>query len=289
MLIGDGTFLMARASSDRVAVRAQGHRGRARQRRLRLDRRARANEHRRQRRQPLRRPRGRAARRRLRGADAASFGCRGVRADDAAGAAAGAAPTRARGDRTTVIHCPTVPGRPLPPSGAFWDLGVPEAGDERPRRSPRRSRGAARAASAGAEPAQRSPVRRAAPRLDGVASRSRRTRDRRTSDRDSGYAGGAEPLDARREVRPGRRRPGRRSCSIVAYPAYPPSAERLASRARSSAPSPTGQKTPARHGVQKSAPRASAPLRGDRVDVLRCRCSIRSRVAADSAHGSSPA
>jgi 3D-(3,5/4)-trihydroxycyclohexane-1,2-dione acylhydrolase (decyclizing) len=52
------------------------------------------------------------------------------------GCAALAAPTagelrdalaKARGaDRTTVIVCPTEPGRSLLPSGAFWDLGVPE-------------------------------------------------------------------------------------------------------------------------------------------------------------------
>ena len=26
-----------------------------------------------------------------------------------------------------MIHCPTQPGRPLLDTGAFWDLGVPEA------------------------------------------------------------------------------------------------------------------------------------------------------------------
>ena len=31
------------------------------------------------------------------------------------------------GNRTTVIVCPTSPDRPLLASGAFWDLGVPQA------------------------------------------------------------------------------------------------------------------------------------------------------------------
>jgi 3D-(3,5/4)-trihydroxycyclohexane-1,2-dione acylhydrolase (decyclizing) len=58
-------------------------------------------------------------------ANAESFGCRGVRADDAG--ALGAALDEARAsDVTTVIHCPTIPGRPLLDTGAFWDLGVPE-------------------------------------------------------------------------------------------------------------------------------------------------------------------
>jgi 3D-(3,5/4)-trihydroxycyclohexane-1,2-dione acylhydrolase (decyclizing) len=42
-----------------------------------------------------------------------------------------AALTRARaGDATTVIVVPTEPGRSLPRTGAFWDLGVPEAAAE---------------------------------------------------------------------------------------------------------------------------------------------------------------
>jgi len=57
-------------------------------------------------------------------ASAAAFGCRGVRADDAAALRAALDEARA-GEATTVIHCPTVPGRPLLDSGAFWDLGVP--------------------------------------------------------------------------------------------------------------------------------------------------------------------
>jgi TPP-dependent trihydroxycyclohexane-1,2-dione (THcHDO) dehydratase len=60
---------------------------------------------------------------------AESLGCRGVRADDAAALAQALAEARA-GDATTVIHCPTVPGRPLLGSGAFWDLGVPETADD---------------------------------------------------------------------------------------------------------------------------------------------------------------
>jgi 3D-(3,5/4)-trihydroxycyclohexane-1,2-dione acylhydrolase (decyclizing) len=58
-------------------------------------------------------------------AAAESFGCRGVRADDPDGLAGALADARA-GEVTTVIHCPTVPRRPLLGSGAFWDLGVPE-------------------------------------------------------------------------------------------------------------------------------------------------------------------
>jgi 3D-(3,5/4)-trihydroxycyclohexane-1,2-dione acylhydrolase (decyclizing) len=59
-------------------------------------------------------------------ANAESFGCRGRRADDAATLAAALAEARAA-DVTTVVHCPTRPGRPLLDTGAFWDLGVPEA------------------------------------------------------------------------------------------------------------------------------------------------------------------
>jgi 3D-(3,5/4)-trihydroxycyclohexane-1,2-dione acylhydrolase (decyclizing) len=65
---------------------------------------------------------------------AEGFGCRGVRADDAAGLARALAEARA-GDATTVIHCPTVPGRPLLDSGAFWDLGVPETARDAPVRA----------------------------------------------------------------------------------------------------------------------------------------------------------
>ena len=58
-------------------------------------------------------------------AGAESFGCRGVRAEDPGALAEALAEARA-GDATTLIHCPTVPGRPLLGAGAFWDLGVPE-------------------------------------------------------------------------------------------------------------------------------------------------------------------
>jgi 3D-(3,5/4)-trihydroxycyclohexane-1,2-dione acylhydrolase (decyclizing) len=67
-------------------------------------------------------------------AAAEGFGCRGVRADDAAGLARALADARA-GDTTTVIHCQTVPGRPLLDSGAFWDLGVPETAGDAPVRA----------------------------------------------------------------------------------------------------------------------------------------------------------
>jgi 3D-(3,5/4)-trihydroxycyclohexane-1,2-dione acylhydrolase (decyclizing) len=62
-------------------------------------------------------------------AAAESFGCRGVRADDGSALAEALVAARAA-DATTVIHCPTVPGRPLLDSGAFWDLGVPESADD---------------------------------------------------------------------------------------------------------------------------------------------------------------
>jgi 3D-(3,5/4)-trihydroxycyclohexane-1,2-dione acylhydrolase (decyclizing) len=58
-------------------------------------------------------------------ANAQSMGCAAVTATtprelrDALAAARGA-------ERTTVIVCPTEPARSLLPSGAFWDLGVPE-------------------------------------------------------------------------------------------------------------------------------------------------------------------
>ncbi|WP_064750375.1 thiamine pyrophosphate-dependent enzyme [Solirubrobacter soli] len=55
---------------------------------------------------------------------ATALGCRGTRADDTE--TLRELLTLARtGDDTTVIHCPVVPGE-TPPSGAFWDLGVPE-------------------------------------------------------------------------------------------------------------------------------------------------------------------
>ena len=58
-------------------------------------------------------------------ASAESFGCRGVRVDDVSALIEALAEARA-GEATTVIHCPTVRGRPLLDAGAFWDLGVPE-------------------------------------------------------------------------------------------------------------------------------------------------------------------
>jgi 3D-(3,5/4)-trihydroxycyclohexane-1,2-dione acylhydrolase (decyclizing) len=68
-------------------------------------------------------------------AAAESFGCRGLRADDAAALGRALAEARA-GDATTVIHCPTVPRRPLLDSGAFWDLGVPETARDASVREP---------------------------------------------------------------------------------------------------------------------------------------------------------
>jgi 3D-(3,5/4)-trihydroxycyclohexane-1,2-dione acylhydrolase (decyclizing) len=59
-------------------------------------------------------------------ANAASFGCRGVRAGTEAELHAALRGAREQ-PATTVIHCPTAPGEPLLGSGAFWDLGVPEA------------------------------------------------------------------------------------------------------------------------------------------------------------------
>jgi 3D-(3,5/4)-trihydroxycyclohexane-1,2-dione acylhydrolase (decyclizing) len=67
-------------------------------------------------------------------ANANSFGCRGRRADDVEALSAALAEAR-EGDVTTVIHCPTMPGRPLLDSGAFWDLGVPETADSEPARA----------------------------------------------------------------------------------------------------------------------------------------------------------
>jgi 3D-(3,5/4)-trihydroxycyclohexane-1,2-dione acylhydrolase (decyclizing) len=60
-------------------------------------------------------------------ANARSFGCHGVRATTPDELSAALSAARAA-DRTTVIVCPTAPGRPLLGSGAFWDLGVPETG-----------------------------------------------------------------------------------------------------------------------------------------------------------------
>jgi 3D-(3,5/4)-trihydroxycyclohexane-1,2-dione acylhydrolase (decyclizing) len=67
-------------------------------------------------------------------ANARSMGCQAVlaaTADELRDALAAARD----GEDTTVIVCPTEPGRSLLSSGAFWDLGVPEvAGDESMRR-----------------------------------------------------------------------------------------------------------------------------------------------------------
>jgi 3D-(3,5/4)-trihydroxycyclohexane-1,2-dione acylhydrolase (decyclizing) len=64
-------------------------------------------------------------------ANAESFGCAGFRADDPEALARALESARAL-NQTAVIVCHTAPDRPLPASGAFWDLGVPEvARDER--------------------------------------------------------------------------------------------------------------------------------------------------------------
>jgi 3D-(3,5/4)-trihydroxycyclohexane-1,2-dione acylhydrolase (decyclizing) len=67
-------------------------------------------------------------------ASAEAFGCRGCRVTDAEQLARALEEARAA-STTTVIHCPTAPGRPLLGAGAFWDLGVPRvAAHERVRR-----------------------------------------------------------------------------------------------------------------------------------------------------------
>ncbi len=67
-------------------------------------------------------------------ANARSMGCEAVLAETVDELEAALAAARA-GDATTVIVCPTEPGRRLLGSGAFWDLGVPEvAADEATRR-----------------------------------------------------------------------------------------------------------------------------------------------------------
>jgi len=55
---------------------------------------------------------------------ATALGCEGVHVEDAA-ALARALEAARTGTRTTVIHCPVADGD-IPPSGTFWDLGVPE-------------------------------------------------------------------------------------------------------------------------------------------------------------------
>lgn len=57
-------------------------------------------------------------------ANARSMGCESVLAATPDELRAALAAARA-GERPTVIVCPTEPSRSLPPSGTFWDLGVP--------------------------------------------------------------------------------------------------------------------------------------------------------------------
>jgi 3D-(3,5/4)-trihydroxycyclohexane-1,2-dione acylhydrolase (decyclizing) len=77
---------------------------------------------------------------------AAAIGCHGVRCSDGAALEQALAAARAA-EGTTVIHCPVVDG-PVPASGAFWDLGVPEvAADPGERRRFSREAGRRRAAA----------------------------------------------------------------------------------------------------------------------------------------------
>ena len=62
-------------------------------------------------------------------ANARSMGCAAVLAATAGDLRDALAAAR-DGDATTVIVCPTEPGRSLLSSGAFWDLGVPEVADD---------------------------------------------------------------------------------------------------------------------------------------------------------------
>jgi 3D-(3,5/4)-trihydroxycyclohexane-1,2-dione acylhydrolase (decyclizing) len=57
-------------------------------------------------------------------ANARSMGCHALAAETPDELAAALAEARTA-DRTTVVVCPTEPGRSLLPAGAFWDLGVP--------------------------------------------------------------------------------------------------------------------------------------------------------------------
>ncbi|MGH2866839.1 MAG: 3D-(3,5/4)-trihydroxycyclohexane-1,2-dione acylhydrolase (decyclizing) [Solirubrobacteraceae bacterium] len=62
-------------------------------------------------------------------ANAESMGCRAVAVANVD--ELGRALEEARlGERSTVIVCSTAPDRPLPASGAFWDLGTPEVADD---------------------------------------------------------------------------------------------------------------------------------------------------------------
>lgn len=60
---------------------------------------------------------------------ARAFGCEGVRVEDA-GALRDALDAARAGTNTTVIHCPVADGD-IPPSGTFWDLGIPETAGQR--------------------------------------------------------------------------------------------------------------------------------------------------------------
>lgn len=62
-------------------------------------------------------------------ANARSMGCRAELAETAEELRTALADARAT-DVSTVIVCPTEPGRSLLSSGAFWDLGVPEVADD---------------------------------------------------------------------------------------------------------------------------------------------------------------
>jgi 3D-(3,5/4)-trihydroxycyclohexane-1,2-dione acylhydrolase (decyclizing) len=66
-------------------------------------------------------------------ANARSMGCEAVLAGTGDELRAALATARAS-DATTVIVCPTEAGRKLLPSGAFWDLGMPEVADDEPTR-----------------------------------------------------------------------------------------------------------------------------------------------------------
>ena len=61
-------------------------------------------------------------------ANARSMGCEAVLAETLPALRDALAAARA-GGATTVIVCPVAPDRPLPPAGAFWDLGVPEVAE----------------------------------------------------------------------------------------------------------------------------------------------------------------
>jgi 3D-(3,5/4)-trihydroxycyclohexane-1,2-dione acylhydrolase (decyclizing) len=62
-------------------------------------------------------------------ANAASYGCASVLAQDAEELAEALVRSRSY-DGTTVIVCPTEPAGALPSAGAFWDIGVPEVASD---------------------------------------------------------------------------------------------------------------------------------------------------------------